>query len=84
MELIAECCHFVFEGCPRRLPPNRNPRDFFNRKSRYSLNVQIVGGITREIYDVDFRLFLYTFFLISELDFGDFVIFNDMGEWPPE
>ena len=48
-------CHFIFEDKPRGLPPGRDTDQFMNRKNRPSLNVQLIGGKDRTIFDVDFR-----------------------------
>ena len=48
-------CHFIFEDNPRGIPPGRNTDQFMNRKNRPSLNVQLVGGKNRIIFDVDYR-----------------------------
>ena len=39
----------------RGLFEGRTQDEFLNRKNRFSLNVQLIGGKNRLIYDVDFR-----------------------------
>ena len=45
-------CHFVFGQKPRGIPAGRTHIDFINRKGAYSINVQIVGGFDRRIYNI--------------------------------
>ena len=48
--------HMIFEDLPHAIPNGRSKREFRNRKSSYSLNTQIIGGIDGLIYDIDYRL----------------------------
>ena len=43
--------HIVFEENPRRIPRNRIAQQFFNRKMKYSINAQCIGGTDGLIYD---------------------------------
>ena len=36
--------HMIFEQQPRKIPPGRNPREFFNRKSRYFKCTRMCGN----------------------------------------
>jgi len=45
-------CHIPFLEKPRRIPAEKNSKDFINRKNVYSINSQIVGGFDRRIYDI--------------------------------
>ena len=48
-------CHFYFEERPRGLFDGTTTDQFMNRKNRPSLNVQLIGGKNRLIFDVDVR-----------------------------
>ena len=45
-------CHLPFMERPRDIPGGRDHVAFINRKEFYSLNGQIVGGMDRQIYDI--------------------------------
>ena len=42
-------CHIPFLEKPRRIPAEKNSKDFINRKNVYSINSQIVGGFDQRI-----------------------------------
>lgn len=48
-------CHVYFKSQPRGIPDNSQPRDFINRKGRYSLNVQVIADASYRILDLDCR-----------------------------
>ena len=49
------CIHMIYNSKPRKVMNNMNPTHFYNRKGRYSMNVQVIGDAYHNICDVNVR-----------------------------
>ena len=45
-------CHIPFLEKPRGIPPEKDAKEFINRKGLNSINSQIIGSINRRILDI--------------------------------
>ena len=50
-----DCVHMIFREKPRNIVGDNAPARFYNRKGRYSLNVQVIGDAFHRIRDIDVR-----------------------------